>query len=275
MFERIIQSSSLLHGLPLIGRALAKRRYELDRTRSRIDVPQELVQAFDRARSQPAYGHAFEEERPLVTVCVGTYNRGDLLITRCLRSLQNQTYTNIEIIVVGDCCTDQTADGIASLRDERIKFVNLPERGPYPTDPKLRWMVAGTMPVNHALTMAKGLFITHLDDDDEHSPHRIEVLLDFVRRHRADLVFHPFQWERSNGRWRTNNASAFRHTQVTTSSVFYHNWLRRIPWDIQAHRYREPGDWNRFRKIEYLGAKVIRYPESLLRHYKERSQASK
>lgn len=57
--------------------------------------------------------------------------------------------------------------------------------------------------------------------------------------------------------------------QVTTSSIFYHSWFRQIPWDIQAYRHREPGDWNRLRKMAYLGVKAGRFPDPLLWHYKE------
>jgi len=273
MFERLIQSSSVLHDVPLIGRELARRRRALDNSRSSHDLAPDLVAEFARVRREPEYQRAFDDPKPLVSVCIGTYNRGGLLVSRCLRSLQEQTYDNLEIIVVGDCCTDDTARAIETLDDPRIRFENLPQRGPYPEDPKLRWMVAGTMPVNRALQLARGAFITHLDDDDEHLPRRVELLLDHVRTQRADLVYHPFLWEKQPDRWTLNRATSFRHTQVTTSSVFYHSWLRRIPWDVEAWRYREPGDWNRFRKIQFLGATTVRHPEPLLRHYKERSQA--
>ncbi len=60
--------------------------------------------------------------------------------------------------------------------------------------------------------------------------------------------------------------------QATTSSIFYHHWLGRYPWDIDAHLLLEPGDWNRMRKFKYLGVTVERYPEPLLRHFRERHQ---
>lgn len=272
LVDRIVQSSSRLHELPLVGPALARLRLNLDINRSRNDVPDRLLLEFKSAKTHPEYVKAFNEERPLVSVCVGTFNRSALLVRRCLRSLVAQTYEHLEIIVVGDCCTDDTQRAVEALGDARIVFVNLPKRGPYPTDPKLRWMVAGTMPFNHALNMAKGAFITHLDDDDEHPPQRIQNLLEFVQSTRADLVFHPFEWERTPGRWQVNQARDFCHTQVTTSSILYHRWFKNIPWDINAYKYREPGDWNRLRKFKYLGAKILRFPEPLLRHYTERLQ---
>jgi hypothetical protein len=272
MFEGARRLMTVAMRLNHLQIEVTRLRYEIDMVRSRADVPNELVAEFFRARQTADYQCAYDDPRPLVTICVGTYNRSELLVSRCLRSLARQTYDNLEIIVVGDCCTDGTADAVKALGDERVRFLNLTVRGPYPDDPRLTWMVAGTMPVNRALQEARGVFVTHLDDDDEHEPTRIERLLKFMRETRADLSFHPFRYEDGKGNWVLNPAHEFRYSQVTTSSIFYHHWLRRIPWDVNAYTYREPGDWNRLRKIQYLGANCMRYPEPMLRHYVERSQ---
>ena len=58
---------------------------------------------------------------------------------------------------------------------------------------------------------------------------------------------------------------------VTTSSVFYRCWFKKIEWDPDAHMLLEPGDWNRFRRFKYFQPLMLRYPEPLLRHYRERS----
>ena len=61
-----------------------------------------------------------------------------------------------------------------------------------PTIPEWRWMVAGTAPINLALSLARGDFITHLDDSDEHPEDRIAKLVSFIRESKADFVWHPF-----------------------------------------------------------------------------------
>lgn len=257
--------------LPALTEDFDWLRREFDRNRSSADVTPELAQSFAGDKLTAEYLAVYEEASPLVSVCVGTYNRSELLMERCLKSLLAQTYENLEIIVVGDACTDDTEEAVARLGDSRIAFVNLPIRGPYPEDPHLRWMVAGTMPVNHALRLAKGRFITHLDDDDEHLPDRVEKLVRFIQETRVDLVYHPFRWQTKSGAWRRNDAREFGHGQVTTSALFYHSWLKRLLWDVNAYKYREPGDWNRCRKILYLDAKTKRFPEALLKHYAERA----
>lgn len=227
---------------------------------------------FQRLRGTPDYQAVFDKPAPLVTICIATYNRAALLRDRSLRSCLNQTYSNIEVVVVGDACTDDTAQVMAEISDPRVRFVNLQQRGEYPDDPHLRWMVAGTAPLNHALSMASGDFITHLDDDDEHAPERVEVLLQEIQQRRCDLIYHPFRTETREGAWKVNRARSFRYVSATTSSIFYHRYFRAWRWDPLAYRYREPGDWNRLRKIHFLGARIVRDPRILLTHYRERAQ---
>jgi glycosyltransferase involved in cell wall biosynthesis len=240
--------------------------------RSARDLGLRRAAEFRARRLTREHRAVFDKESPLVSMCIATYNRAGLLRERAIASALAQTYHNLEIIVVGDHCTDTTAEVVGAIDDPRLTFVNLPSRGRYPEDPRHRWMVAGSAAMNHGLRLARGDFITHLDDDDEHPAHRVEALVDAARRTRADLLFHPFEWETAPGEWTVNDAGRYAYAQVTTSSVFYHHSLRSVEWDLAAWRYEEPGDWNRFRRIRFLGPKVARHPEILLRHYKERSQ---
>jgi glycosyltransferase involved in cell wall biosynthesis len=249
---------------------LAKRMVE--DYRSLRDLGPGMKLRFLRDRRSTSYRRAYEAEQPLVSILICTYNRSSLLVERSVSSALNQTYMNIEILVIGDCCTDDTEARLSAIADERLHFENLPERGKYPDDPDLRWMVAGFVPFNRALKLAKGDFITHLDDDDEFAPDRVEKLVEFIRKTRADLVFHPFRHELPDGSWDLNGARRFDYAKVTSSSIFYHRWLLAVEGDLHCYRYREPGDWNRLRKIRWLGARIRRYPEPLMLHYRERNQ---
>ncbi|MBK7466871.1 MAG: glycosyltransferase family 2 protein [Saprospiraceae bacterium] len=42
---------------------------------------------------------------------------------RSLKSAISQTYKNLEILVIGDCCTDDTEKCIGDLNDKRVKFL--------------------------------------------------------------------------------------------------------------------------------------------------------
>lgn len=235
---------------------------QLDVVKSNLDVPEELIEDFHRWKPRnPVPG------RPLVTVAVATYNRAQLLTERCIPSVLGQTYDKLELIVVGDGCTDDTEERVAKIDDPRLKFVNLSARDSYPDDPARRWMIAGTRPTNEALSMAQGDFVCHLDDDDEYLPDRLEKLVRFAAEKNCDFVWHPYWRETGDGEWRLMESREFVRGQITNGAVLYRSWFARIESSIDAHRLMEPGDWNRFRRMKYIDPSPIRYPDPLLKKY--------
>lgn len=62
----------------------------------------------------------------LISIVVPAYNASDR-IDRTLKSLLNQSYKNLEIIIVNDASKDNTLDLIMnfSAQDERIKIINM------------------------------------------------------------------------------------------------------------------------------------------------------
>lgn len=106
---------------------------------------------------------AVVERGPLVTVIIPVYNAAGRLET-AVRSLQNQTWRNLEILVVDDVSTDETVQVVERLmaEDARIRLVRAPENaGPY---------VARNLGLQHA----EGEFVTTHDDDDWSHPRKIE-----------------------------------------------------------------------------------------------------
>ena len=57
---------------------------------------------------------------PLVTVIIPTYNRS-AQINKALESVLNQSYSNLEILIIDDGSTDDTETKIREVYDERIK----------------------------------------------------------------------------------------------------------------------------------------------------------
>ena len=214
------------------------------------------------AVSTKEYQEVYEVDRPLVSICIPTFNRADLLFNRSLKSAVNQTYTNLEIIVIGDCCTDHTEEVVRQFHDPRIVFYNLSKRGEYPQDPLSRWLVAGSIPKNLSFRLATGHFIAHLDDDDEFILNKIEKLVEFAKQTRADFIYHPFDYR--NKVW---GQGPLELCSVTTSAMFHHHWLKCIRSDPQAYLLNEPGDWNKVRRMLELGIKTAHYPEVLTLKY--------
>lgn len=127
-------------------------------------------------------------EIPLVSIIIPTYNRTAMLMGRSLPSALNQTYPNIEILVVGDGTEQETVDFMAKVKDPRVSFTNLP-RPNYPTIKDAIWQVGGTYPINWGLDNAKGEWVTFLGDDDELRPEFVTTLLTLALAHDFDFVY--------------------------------------------------------------------------------------
>lgn len=69
-----------------------------------------------------------DKKLPLVTIITNTKNRARL-ISRCIESIQNQTYQNYEHIVA-DGGTDNTKKIVESYNDPHIIYISIPEGGP-------------------------------------------------------------------------------------------------------------------------------------------------
>jgi len=108
---------------------------------------------------------------PLVSVLMPAWNAEDT-IAMAVRSILDQSWRNLELIVVDDCSTDGTWSALQSLaaQDDRLRIHRNPVNvGPYVSK-------------NMALTMAKGAWITGHDADDLALPDRLERQVAFATR---------------------------------------------------------------------------------------------
>ena len=186
-------------------------------------------------RSTAAYEIPFEEPEPLVTIVVTTYMNWPLLRDRCLPSLLAQRYERWEAIVVGDAAPDDTRRVVESFGDARLRFVNLPYRGPYPDEPRDSWHVSGTMPWNTGLELAQGSWIATNSDDDALRPDHLESLLAHGREARAEVPYGWFDVHYPDGpRQKLGSFPPVMGTWGTQTSLL-HRGLRFLPM--------QPGDW--------------------------------
>lgn len=229
---------------------LARRRELVLGARARVER-----RLLTHAREESSRQYARDGD-PLVSVTIATWNRASILVERTLPSVLAQTYRNLEIIVVGDCCTDDTADRLAQIDDDRLRFVNLPERGRYPVDPLKRYYVAGSVPMMHARAMATGAWIAHLDDDDVFVPNHVEVLLRRAQQTDAEIVWGQAHYELSPGQWRTEGSPGFRQHDIPHSAVMFRTYLRLFTEDLESWRLRLGADRHRFRRMELAGVRA-------------------
>ena len=204
-------------------------------------------------------------KRPLVSVLTPTWNRAELLTTRTLPSLIAQTYDHWEAVVVGDACTDDTAERIAALGDPRIRFENLATRGVYPEDPLKRWMVAGCVPANRALELARGEWLAYLDDDDVLLEDHLERLLRHARATGAEFVYGAGEFQRSASEWLRIGRLPPHPGHVMHSSVLYRSYLRFLRYDHEAWKEGIGTDSLLWGRMERLGVRFAFLDDVVLR----------
>lgn len=213
-----------------------------------------------------------DDQRPLVTVRIATYNRGQLVVDRAINSALNQTYENVEVLVVGDNCDQATEEAVLSVRDDRVRFVQLPTRGLYPQHPRQRWMVAGGHPMITALDLARGAWIAPCDDDDELTEDHVEVLLTAAKQRRLEMVWSRAKFETSPGQWTEIGQEELLASTVSHGSVMYSLGLRRILPNVRSWRLSEPGDWNLWRRMHNIGVRMGFVDHMTYVHYVEADQ---
>lgn len=111
----------------------------------------------------------------LVSIIVPVYNI-DTYIASCLNSILNQTYKNIEVIIINDGSTDKTLSICEkyALNDSRITLINQENAGV-------------SMARNRGLSLAKGEYLTFIDGDDFVYETYIEKLIVNAIANRADI----------------------------------------------------------------------------------------
>jgi glycosyltransferase involved in cell wall biosynthesis len=98
---------------------------------------------------------------PLVSVIIPTYNRA-FLIVRTIDSVIQQSYKNLEIIIVDDASNDNTKEIIQNIKDNRIRYIRHENN------------LGGSKARNTGIDAAKGDYIAFLDSDDRWFPNKIK-----------------------------------------------------------------------------------------------------
>lgn len=117
--------------------------------------------------------------RPMFSVVIPTYNRAEKL-ERTITSILSQTYADLEILVMDDGSTDNTAEVVASLADPRIIYEWDSNFG------------GAARPRNRGIALAKGEWICFLDADDWWTSDKLQVCFNSISP-RVDLIYHDLE----------------------------------------------------------------------------------
>ena len=115
-------------------------------------------------------------EQPLISVIVPVY-KVEPYLDRCVQSIVNQTYENLEIILVDDGSPDHCpamCDAWAA-QDGRVQVIHKENGGV-------------SMARNAGISIARGVFFAFVDSDDWIAPNMIRSLLDLQKESQADVT---------------------------------------------------------------------------------------
>lgn len=109
----------------------------------------------------------------LITVIINVYN-GEKFIKKCLENIINQTYKNLEILVVNDGSTDNTLSICQEIKDNRIRIINQENKGL-------------SLSRNVGIDNAKGEYLFFIDVDDWIDEDTIEYLYKLCKENNAEM----------------------------------------------------------------------------------------
>lgn len=120
----------------------------------------------------------------LVSIIMPSYKRENVVVERAVRSLMDQTYSNIEIILIDDNAREdlkvyrnQLEKMVHDLGDNRIVYIQNTKN------------LGGAGARNEGIKHCVGEYVTFLDDDDEYLPEKVEKQIEYMIKNSLDVCF--------------------------------------------------------------------------------------
>jgi glycosyltransferase involved in cell wall biosynthesis len=179
---------------------------------------------------------------PKISVIVPVYNVENY-VSKCIESIINQNYNNLEIIIVNDGSTDKSGDicEYYSKKDDRVVLIHQENQGL-------------SMARNNALDIVSGDYIGFVDSDDWIAPDMFDTLYKNAIEYYADISMCNFYYVHQNGKI-VLNANKFGGNNIITKTVLENddkmiNYFTFIIYNVVT--------WNKLYKKHLFND--IRYP---------------
>lgn len=195
------------------------------------------------------------EDLPLVTIVTPSYNQGRFL-RRAIESILNQTYPNIEYMVMDGGSKDESVEVLKSYGD-RFPWVSERDKGQ-------------TDAVKKGFARGHGEILAFVNSDDELLPHAVETVVRYFQEHpEVDMVYGKAYYtdedNRIIGMYNTDDYSFTRlvwDNPVCQPAAF---WRKRIAdkigeWNADLHYAMDHEYWMR---IDRAGGKIVHIPDVL------------
>jgi glycosyltransferase involved in cell wall biosynthesis len=208
---------------------------------------------------------------PLISVVLPVKNGGQYL-SEAVQSILNQSYGQLELLLVDDHSTDGAISEL-NIRDDRLRLLTSPGDG----------VVAA---FNHGLARSAGKYIARMDADDISMPQRLETQLDLLQNQPAVGIAGAC-------------VEIFSDQPIAGGNIHYQNWLNSLKTPDQIHKqifielpipnptalfrrevitelkgYRDsswPEDYDLFLRADQAGIQMAK-PEPILFNWREHKQ---
>lgn len=122
-----------------------------------------------------------------VSVIIPTYNRGEKVLNS-VNSVLQQTYDNIELLIVDDGSADNTQEIVESIGDERIRYIKQTKN------------VGAGASRNEGAKLAKSEIIAYNDSDDLWKPEKLEKQMKYWEQHSEfSMIYCAYSMSRPEG----------------------------------------------------------------------------
>jgi len=204
---------------------------------------------------------------PLISVILPVYN-GERFVISALRSILQQSVSDIEVIVINDGSTDSTEGLLSQIRDERLRLVSRPNRGLIDS-------------LNEGVSLATGKYIARMDADDIAHPKRFELQLEFMRRHDLHLCGSAIRTFGASSKIKRypSDDKTLKYGMLFLGKSFPHPTViglrevfEKFPYDKEFVHAEDAALWLKIISLD--GIRVGNHPKPLLKYRLHQEQVS-
>ncbi len=152
-------------------------------------------------------------DKPKVSIVTTVFN-GEKYIEETIISVLNQTYPNVEYIIIDGGSTDSTISIIEKYKNRISFFISEKDKGMYDG-------------INKGMSRANGEICAYLNADDLYESNAIEIVVDKFQKSNCSLVFGHCTYINENGK------ELYKNRAVKLPSYLI-RWLGRIPFSQQT-----------------------------------------
>lgn len=180
----------------------------------------------------------------LVSVIVPIYNVKDYLI-ECVESILNQTYSNIEIILVDDGSTDGSAGLCDNLRQRDDRIIVIHKKNGGLSDAR-----------NVGFRKSTGEFVIFVDSDDSLKSSALEIMVSAIEEYDADISACEFETFEDNSIKRYNSSTQEKSTEMVCLTG------KKLVESLYKGNYQSIAfvAWNKLYKRKLFSEYEIEYP---------------